>query len=41
MKFITDRIRLVLFGIAVVCLGVISPPKTVQILHRALDKRVD
>jgi hypothetical protein len=41
MKFITDRIRLVLFGIAVSILGVISPSKTLQILHRVLDKHED
>ena len=39
MKFITDRIQLVLFGIAVSILGVISPSKTVEILHNVLDRR--
>jgi hypothetical protein len=39
MKFITDRIRMVLFGIAVVFLGAISPSIAVQSLHRALDRR--
>ena len=36
-----DRIRLVLFGIAVSILGVISPSKTLQIVHNVLDRGYD
>jgi hypothetical protein len=39
MKFITYRIRMVFFGIAVSILGVISPLKTLQIVHNVLDRR--
>jgi hypothetical protein len=41
MRFITDRIRLVLFGIAVAFLGVISPSKTLQIVYKVLDRGYD
>jgi hypothetical protein len=41
MKFITDRIRLVLFGIVVAFLGVISPSKTVQLVYKVLDRSYD
>ena len=38
MKWITDRIRVFLFGICVGVLGLISPSKALQSAHRALDK---
>ena len=41
MKSITDRIRLVLFGITVIFLGVISPKSTLQAVHRVLDRWAD
>ena len=41
IKPITDRIRLVLFGVAVIFLGVISPRATLQAVHRVLDRWAD
>jgi hypothetical protein len=41
MRFITDRIRLVLFGMAVIFLGVINPKKTLESVHEVLDRYVD
>ena len=37
MKFITDRIRLVLFGIVVIFLGLISPSQALRSVHKVLD----
>lgn len=41
INFFTDRIRLVFFGIVVIFLGLISPSKTLQSVHKVLDRYVD
>lgn len=37
MRFVTDRIRVFLFGIAIALLGLYNPEKAVQAAARALD----
>lgn len=37
MRFITDRIRVFLFGIAIALLGLYNPKKAVQAAADALD----
>jgi len=39
MKFFTDRIRVVFFGIVIVFLGLINPEKALESVHRVLDRR--
>jgi hypothetical protein len=38
LKFFTDRIRMVLFGIAVILFGIGSPSATLRAIHRVLDR---
>jgi hypothetical protein len=37
MKFITDRIRVFLFGVSIAILGLINPSKALQTAHSVLD----
>lgn len=37
MRFVTDRIRVFLFGIVVAILGLWNPHKTVEAVAKALD----
>jgi hypothetical protein len=37
MRFITDRIRVFLFGIAIALIGLYNPQRAVQAAARALD----
>lgn len=39
MKFLTDRIRVVFFGIVIIFLGLIDPAKALQSVHKVLDRR--
>ncbi len=39
MTFIIDRIRMVLFGIAITILGAISPRLTLGVMHNVLENR--
>ena len=39
MNFITDRIRVVLFGITVAILGMISPSRALQSAQEVLDRQ--
>ena len=38
MKAITDRIRVVLFGIAVALLGIVNPSKALQVANAVLNR---
>lgn len=37
MKFFTDRIRIVLFALGIIVLGMINPKKALQSVAQALD----
>ena len=39
MRFVTDRIRVFLFGIAVAVIGLVSPSKALQTAYDVLDRR--
>ena len=39
MRFITDRIRVFLFGIVIAVLGLISPSRAVRSAYNALNSR--
>jgi len=42
LRFITDRIRVFLFGISIAFMGLYSPTKTLKTLDRVFnDRRVD
>jgi hypothetical protein len=40
VRFFTDRIRVLLFGVTIVILGMINPSKTLQSVHDVLDRWV-
>lgn len=39
MRFVTDRIRVFLFGICISVMGLFSPSKALQTAHDLLDRR--